>query len=566
MSSFLLLFSLLSSVVLADVVNLHWNITWVTAAPDGFARPVIGINGQWPCPELRAKLGDQVIVTIDNQLGNQSTGLHWHGIHQTGTSYMDGASGVSQCPVAPGQQFTYNWTADAAGTYWYHSHDMGQYPDGLWGPLIIEDPNPPFEYDEEIILTLSDWYHEQSADLISAYQSPSGEALDGVAPPSGGALMNSGKNITIHVKPNKTYFIRVICPASYPGHAWLFQDHNQTTVEVDGTYVQPKEANGNGLLTRIAPGQRQGVLIKTFNDTSKNYAIWDTMDVNMLFINKGIIPPPMNYNTNVTGWLVYNESAPLPDPPVFYSLGNANFFDDLDYVPLDEEPLLEPVDHQIVLDTNSVNISGISRFEINNYTYLPAKVPSFYSAITTGNYSSDPEVYGHVNPIVVKKGEIIEIVINNLNTNLHPWHMHGHQFQVLDRPDPMFGKFNGTFRTGYPHAAPVRRDTFMLQDQSWGVIRFKADNPGVWLLHCHIEAHTSSGFVATIIEAPEELAQTNFRIPQDHIDACKTYPMKYFGNAAGNIAPTNLTGANVDVPSYDYGAMYPPGTPPPFKR
>jgi iron transport multicopper oxidase len=432
--------------------------------------------------------------------------------------------------------------------------------------LIIEDPNPPFHYDEELILTLSDWYHEQVPDLIDAYQSQSGEATDGTPPPSGGGLINSGKNVKIYVKPSTTYLVRVICPASYPGHAWLFDQHNQTTVEVDGTYVQPTGVNDGGLLTRIAPGQRQAVLITTKNDTSQNYAIFDTMDVNMLFINKGIIPPPLNYNSNVTAWLVYNDSAPLPPPPVFHTLGNPNFFDDLDYVPLDQEPLLEPVDHQFILNTNSANISGISRFTVNNYTYLPQKVPSLYTALTTGNEASNPDVYGQVNPIVVQYGEIVEIVINNLNTNLHPWHMHGHQFQVLDRPDPGYGLFNGTYRSGFPHASPVRRDTTMLQDNSWAVIRFKATNPGVWLFHCHIELHTMSGFMVTIVEAPELLNANQLRVPKDHIEACKSYPMDYVGNAAGNTQALNLTGANTQITAPNWGAMYPPGTPASARR
>ena len=236
---------------------------------------------------------------------------------------------------------------------------MGQYPDGLWGPLIVHDPDPPFYFDEEITLTLSDWYHEQMPDLIHTYQSTSGEASDGTPTPAG-ALMNSGVNITIPVKPNKTYFIHVICPGSYPGHAWFFDQHPMTTVEVDGVYVEPKDVNIGTQQVRIAPGQRQGVLITTKNDTSQNYAIFDTMDVNMLFINKGELPPA-GYNTNVTGWLVYNDSAPLPPPPVLYSLGNSDFFDDIDYVPLDHEAVLEPVDHQIIMETNSANISGISR-------------------------------------------------------------------------------------------------------------------------------------------------------------------------------------------------------------
>jgi iron transport multicopper oxidase len=94
---------------LAKTVVYNWNIGWVTAAPDGFARPVIGINGQWPNPTIDAHLGDDVVVNVYNGLGNQSTSLHWHGIHQIGTSHMDGASGTSQCPIPPGEHFTYRF-------------------------------------------------------------------------------------------------------------------------------------------------------------------------------------------------------------------------------------------------------------------------------------------------------------------------------------------------------------------------------------------------------------------------------------------------------------------------
>lgn len=237
---------------------------------------------------------------------------------------------------------------------------MGQYPDGLFGPLIIHDPNPPFHFDEELTFTLMDWYHEQMPDLIHAYQSRQGIAADGTPTPSGGALINLGKDVKIHVKPNTTYYIHIICPGNYPGHAWLFEDHPMTTVEIDGVYVEPVNVNVGGQQTRIAPGQRQGVLITTKSTTDKNYAIFDTMDVNMLFINKGV-EPPANYNPNATAWLVYNDEAPLPPPRDVQNLDNEFFFNDLDYIPLDHEPLLGPVDHQIILETAAANISGVSR-------------------------------------------------------------------------------------------------------------------------------------------------------------------------------------------------------------
>ena len=95
---------------LAKTVHFDWDLTWVTAAPDGFARPVIGINGQWPCPQVDVDAGDRMVVHVQNCLGNQSTSLHWHGFEQRGTANMDGASGDTQCPIAPGQSFTYDFT------------------------------------------------------------------------------------------------------------------------------------------------------------------------------------------------------------------------------------------------------------------------------------------------------------------------------------------------------------------------------------------------------------------------------------------------------------------------
>lgn len=95
--------------VLSKTVTYNWDITWVTASPDGFPRPVVGINGQWPCPTLDVTLGDRVIVHVNNQLGNQTTSLHWHGLRQYEKYTMDGSSGVSQCPIPPGSRFTYDF-------------------------------------------------------------------------------------------------------------------------------------------------------------------------------------------------------------------------------------------------------------------------------------------------------------------------------------------------------------------------------------------------------------------------------------------------------------------------
>lgn len=99
----------------AAIVTYDWNITWVTANPDGLAaRPVMGVNGQWPPPYLEATVGDQIVVNVKNQLGNQTTSLHFHGLYMNGTTQMDGTVGVTQCPIGLGESFTYNFSVSLA--------------------------------------------------------------------------------------------------------------------------------------------------------------------------------------------------------------------------------------------------------------------------------------------------------------------------------------------------------------------------------------------------------------------------------------------------------------------
>ena len=107
-SSFLLLL-LLATLTVAKTVTYNWDVTWVNAAPDGFSRPVVGINGQWPNPPITASVGDTIVVNLNNKLGNETTGLHFHGISQAKSSEMDGPSGTTQCPVPPGSSITYKF-------------------------------------------------------------------------------------------------------------------------------------------------------------------------------------------------------------------------------------------------------------------------------------------------------------------------------------------------------------------------------------------------------------------------------------------------------------------------
>ena len=99
-----------TSVANAATVTYDFDVGWVTANPDGaFERPTMGINGQWPLPQITANKGDRVVIHVTNKLENSTTSLHFHGLYQNGTTQMDGPVGVSQCSIPPGESFTYDF-------------------------------------------------------------------------------------------------------------------------------------------------------------------------------------------------------------------------------------------------------------------------------------------------------------------------------------------------------------------------------------------------------------------------------------------------------------------------
>jgi len=285
-----LVFSLLAD---AKTVTYDFNITWVRANPDGqFERPTIGINNQWPLPIIRADVGDRLIVNVENGLGNATTSLHFHGLFQNGTTHMDGVIGVSQCGIVPGATFKYNFTVsypslpipsslfahtsqiDQPGTYWYHSHFRGQYPDGLRAPLIISDPNSPFKgmYDEEYVLSVSDWYHDQMTDLIPKFMSRFNPT--GAEPVPNSALFNETQDLKVKIEPGKTYLFRMMNIGAFAGQRIWFENHTISIVEVDGIYTEPAETD----MIYLTASQRCSFLLTAKNDTSANYAFVGSMD------------------------------------------------------------------------------------------------------------------------------------------------------------------------------------------------------------------------------------------------------------------------------------------------
>lgn len=130
----------------SKTLTYNWSIDFVNAAPDGVTRRVIGINGSWPCPKIEGNVGDQVVVHVTNNLGSQTTGLHFHGLRQFGTQVMDGPTGVTQCPILPGSSFTYSFiVCTLQSVDWMHLTGLGSLihpaPTGItrtiWGSTLM---------------------------------------------------------------------------------------------------------------------------------------------------------------------------------------------------------------------------------------------------------------------------------------------------------------------------------------------------------------------------------------------------------------------------------------------
>lgn len=117
------------------------------------------INGQYPGPTIRAKWGDFLVINVKNNLQDNGTGIHWHGVRQLNSCQQDGVPGITECPIAPGKTRQYRFQATQFGTSWYHSHWSAQYGDGVVGPMIIEGPATA-NYDEDLgALPITDWFY-----------------------------------------------------------------------------------------------------------------------------------------------------------------------------------------------------------------------------------------------------------------------------------------------------------------------------------------------------------------------------------------------------------------------
>ncbi|KAF7718017.1 Iron transport multicopper oxidase [Penicillium ucsense] len=520
----------------AKTVTYDFNVTWVNANPDGLhERQVVGINGQWPLPVIEVDKGDQLVVNMYNGLGSHSTSIHFHGMFQNSTNNMDGPSMVTQCPVVPGASITYNFTVNQNGTYWYHCHTDYCYPDGYRQALIVHDKDSYFNdmYDEEYTLTMSDWYHEMVRDIrfIDKTNPTGAEPI-----PDAFLFNDTQGGVNLPMKPGKTYLLRLANVGAFVAQYFYIEDHTFQIVEIDGVYTEPKEAD----MLYISVAQRYAILVTAKNSTEKNYPMVTVADSVLLDTI------PSNLQLNHTNWLEYNKTAEHPQAVMPAEVASdLDPVDDMTLIPHDREELLPEADMVLNLTVAMVNFDdGAGYAVINDISYTKPKVPTLYTVMSSGDLATNAEVYGDfTHSMVLGHNQVVEIILNNMDGGSHPFHLHGHNFQLVDRApsygshfydyqdsDPVF--YDPNNHTEFPKY-PARRDTFVLPPHGYFVVRFVADNPGVWLFHCHIDWHLEQGLGMTFVEAPRQI-QERTTIPQNHYDVCKAAGVEWTGNAAGN--------------------------------
>ncbi len=424
---------------------------------------------------------------------------------------------MTQCEIGPGRSLTYNYTLQQHGTFWLHAHSTGQYPDGLRTALVIRAANEPQVYAAEHTLTLSDWYHTPIKNLIPAFISHTNPT--GIEPVPDAALANDSQNVTFSVQPDTTYRLRLVNVAAFATFHFWIEGHEMELIEVDGVDTEPMKVSG---LTLTA-SQRASVLIRTKSDASQNFAMVASMDTEMFD------KTPPGLNTNVTSYLQYSSTAPLPLPARVAEYPDS---DDIDLVPLVQEAVVEQ--DQTLVQNVAFEILGNGRNYglFNGISYMPPQVPTLLTALTTGENATDPAVYGtQTNPTVLSPGETVQIVVNNEDKGTHPFHLHGHVFQVLYRSSEPYEPTNTTWLSSVPQN-PMRRDTVSVPGKGHVILRFKADNPGIWLFHCHVEWHIISGLTSTFIESPLELQKTQ-SVPGPVLEMCREQGVSVRGNAMG---------------------------------
>jgi FtsP/CotA-like multicopper oxidase with cupredoxin domain len=408
-------------------------------------------NGTVPGPEIRVRQGERLRVAVENRLAEETT-VHWHGLRVPNA--MDGVPHLTQKPIAPGETFVYEFDAPDAGTYWYHPHQRSheQVGRGLYGPLIVEE-RAPVAAGRDITWVLDDWRLLRDAQISGDF----GNMMDmGMAGRIGNTVTINGRiPETFAVRAGERLRLRLINAANARIFGLVFRSHRPLVIAIDGQPVEPHEPP-NGRVV-VAPAMRVDLLIDMTGAPGETFAIRDTFYAAQAY--------------TVTD-IAYSHEPPLPKRAQAVSLPPNT---------MPEPDTAKARRHEIVFG------GGMMMGGMMGGGMMGGRQDSRGTG-RSGMWTINGESFtGHVHDPLLRLdlGRSYVLAMHNRTAFHHPIHLHGHSFRVIAR-------------NGRPTRYREWQDTVLMDPDERADIAFVADNPGDWMIHCHILEHQEGGMMGVI--------------------------------------------------------------------
>ncbi|MBO9446200.1 multicopper oxidase family protein [Ruegeria sp. R14_0] len=414
-------------------------------APEGYpTTPVWTYGGNVPGLDIRVRQGERVQRKLVNKLP-QPTAVHWHGIRIANA--MDGVPGLTQDAVEAGASFNYDFVAPDAGTYWYHSHNrsMEQVARGLYGPLIVEEASPP-DVDRDLTLMLDDWRLDpDTAHIVNDFDN--GHDLSHAGRLGNLVTVNGRFDPDYPVGTAERLRLRLINASNARIYDLSLDGLTGWIVALDGMpLAQPLPVEGT---FPLAPAQRVDLIVDV---TAKAQGIASLVSVERDG-GFGLARFPVSEGAAATP---RQEIDPLPP----------NSMPEVQY---DDAPL-----HRMVMQGGAMrwlDAAKIGDTELSGREL--AQLGRFWAL---NGYAERPK-----EPFLdARLGQTHRIEFVNETAFPHAMHLHGHHFRVVLQ-DGTLGPW---------------RDTVLVERGQARQIALVADNPGDWLLHCHMLGHAASGMMS----------------------------------------------------------------------
>ncbi|GAB6033503.1 hypothetical protein CHUAL_013382 [Chamberlinius hualienensis] len=496
----------------------------------GVQRLFYSVNTQLPGPLMSVCEGDKIVVDVVNNLGEASTSIHWHGVRQIEDPYQDGAAYVTQCPIIPFTTYRYQFNINQPGTYIWHSHSGMQMIDGIEGLFIARqppnvDPNYNlYDYDlNEHAILINDW-HNVTGDVIhnvntETNTNPKEFSISSILVNGKGQGQPFGDGIytpvaSFNVQQGNRYRFRLCSNVNLPCPiAVTVDNHPLTIIATDGNSVKPETYDS----LVIYPGERYDFVINA-NQTVGNY--WIRFKGN----------DPSCGGLGIGANLKYEASADILLTDLYIPNTDGNDGEKLStVVDLDnynDVQLTEPVDVQFYFpfgaypDYYPLDLpwSGQTFYQplINGIKLLlPPSPPLSQLADIDSSILCNEESLAAMGKNCTQElcqcvylwsiplNAEVEIVLINIgnDANSHDFHLHGFRFYVLaqgtlppgENTVENFKQLDSEGQIARKLTNPVLKDTVGVLRGGYAIIRFKADNPGFWVFHCHVAFHLEAG-------------------------------------------------------------------------